>query len=171
MFCVDAYKWMLSPNGAGFFYIDPELRKILHPTIVGWRSDAGWREVNHLNHGTPVFPESAQKFEGGMLPFPSLYGMGAAIDLLLQIGPDLIEQRVLELADKTRCMLAELGAEVNSDTSQIITAKVPERDSTEVARALKTNQIFLSARHGRLRISPHFYNDETDIENLRLALR
>ena len=33
--CVDAYKWMLSPNGAGFLYVDPELRKRLPATTVG----------------------------------------------------------------------------------------------------------------------------------------
>ncbi|HEV2689068.1 MAG TPA: aminotransferase class V-fold PLP-dependent enzyme [Bryobacteraceae bacterium] len=37
--CVDAYKWMLSANGAGFLYVEPELRQRLPATVVGWRSD------------------------------------------------------------------------------------------------------------------------------------
>ncbi len=84
--CVDAYKWMLSANGAGFLYVDPELRERLPATVVGWRSDRDWRSVNSLNHGEPVFAQSAEKYEGGMLPFSSLYGMGAVIDLMLQLG-------------------------------------------------------------------------------------
>jgi selenocysteine lyase/cysteine desulfurase len=48
-----------------------------------------------------------------MLPFPSIYGMGAVIDLMLQVGPAAIEARVLELAAKARAMLCGLGAEVN----------------------------------------------------------
>ncbi|HEX4773128.1 MAG TPA: aminotransferase class V-fold PLP-dependent enzyme [Bryobacteraceae bacterium] len=171
MFCVDAYKWMLSPNGAGFIYVDPELRRHLKPSVVGWRSDFGWRQVNQLNHADPVFADSAEKYEGGMLCFPSLYAMRAVVSLLLEIGPHLIEARVLELASKTRAMLRDFGAQVNADNSQIVTARVPNLDSGETARFLKQNHIVISARHGRLRVSPHFYNNEDDIESLRLSLR
>jgi selenocysteine lyase/cysteine desulfurase len=168
--CVDAYKWMLSANGAGFLYVDPELRQRLQATVVGWRSDRDWRSVHSLNHGEPVFAETAEKYEGGMLPFPSLYGMGAAINLMLEIGPAAIEARVMELAGKARSMLAGLGAEVNTDESQIVTAILPGADPGELARSLKERRILVSARHGRLRVSPHFYNDDTDLETLRSAL-
>jgi selenocysteine lyase/cysteine desulfurase len=170
MLCVNAYKWMMSPNGAGFVYVDEELRRALTPTVVGWRSDAGWRKVASLNHGEPVFAEAAEKFEGGMIPFPSLYAMGAVVDLLLETGMDVIEGRVLELAAKTRAMLSGLGAEVNGDASQIVTARLPGRDAAEVAAGLKAAGIFVSARHGRLRVSAHLYNNEDDIEILRAAL-
>jgi len=169
--CVDAYKWMLSANGAGFLYVDPELRERLPATVVGWRSDREWRSVGSLNHGDPVFTPSAEKYEGGMLAFPSIYGMGAVIDMMLQIGPAAIEARVLELAQKTRAILCGLGAEVNVDESQIVTAILPGRDANEIARSLREQRILVSARHGRLRVSVHFYNDESDLEILRTALR
>jgi cysteine desulfurase/selenocysteine lyase len=168
--CVDAYKWMLSANGAGFLYVDPALRPRLPASVVGWRSDKDWRSVTSLNHGEPVFAQLAEKYEGGMLPFPSLYGMGAVIELMLKIGPPAIEARVLELAAKTRAMLCGLGAEVNADESQIVTAILPDQDAGELARSLKDRRILVSARHGRLRVSPHFYNYETDLEALRKAL-
>ncbi len=168
--CVDAYKWMLSANGAGFLYVDPELRQRLPAAVVGWRSDRDWRSVDSLNHGEPVFAQAAEKYEGGMLAFSPIYGMGAVIDLMLQVGPASIEARVLELAGKARAMLCGLGAEVNADESQIVTANLPGRDPGELARSLKERRILVSARHGRLRVSPHFYNDETDLETLRKAL-
>jgi selenocysteine lyase/cysteine desulfurase len=170
MLCVDAYKWMMSPNGAGFVYIDAELRRQITPTVIGWRSDAGWRQVGALNHGMPVFADDAEKFEGGMIPFPSLYAMGAVVDLLLETGMAQIEARVLELAAQTRLMLLEKGAEVNQDVSQIVTAKLEGRNVAELAQQLKAQQILVSARHGRLRVSPHFYNSETDIDALRTFL-
>jgi len=167
---VDAYKWMLSANGAGFLYVDPELRHRLPATVVGWRSDRNWRSVDSLNHGEPVFAQTAEKYEGGMLPFPSIYGMGAVIDLMLQIGPAAIEGRVMELAGKARTMLRGLGAEVNTDESQIVTAILPGLDAGELARSLRERRILVSARHGKLRVSPHFYNDESDLETLKMAL-
>lgn len=171
MLCVDAYKWLISPNGAGFVYVAPELREQMRPTVIGWRSDVGWRDVDHLNHESPIFIDSAQKYEGGMLAFPSLYALGAVVRMMLELGPDLIEARVLELAEKTRTMLKEAGADVNEDASPIVMAKLPGLDSGELVRLLKAMKIIVSARHGQLRVSPHFYNDETDIEVLGNALR
>ena len=168
--CVDAYKWMLSPNGAGFLYVDPELRQRLPATVVGWRSDRNWRSVASLNHGEPVFATTAEKYEGGMLPFPSIYGMGAAVDLMLKAGPARIEARVMDLAAKTRAILCSLGAEVNADESQIVTAVLPGTDLDALVRSLKERHIVVSARHGRLRVSPHFYNDEADLEILGEAM-
>jgi selenocysteine lyase/cysteine desulfurase len=171
MLCVDAYKWLLSPNGAGFVYVAPELRERLRPTVIGWRSDRNWREVNCLNHGTPLFAESAEKYEGGSIPFAPVYAMGAAIDMLLQIGMRVIEARVLDLATRTRAALRDLGAQVTAGESHIVTGRIPGRDVGELVRLLKENRILVSSRHGQLRVSPHFYNNVSDIEALRLALR
>jgi selenocysteine lyase/cysteine desulfurase len=168
---VDAYKWLMAPNGAGFVYVSPRLRPSLAPTVVGWRSDRNWRQVDCLNHGVPEFAESAEKYEGGWIPLAPLYGMGATVDWELELGPEAIEARVLELAGKTRAMLSGLGAEVNRDESQIVTAWFPDRDAAALARVLKEKRILVSARHGRLRVSPHFYNNEEDLERLRAALR
>jgi selenocysteine lyase/cysteine desulfurase len=171
MLAVDAYKWLMSPNGAGFAYVDPELRYRLPPSVVGWRSDAGWRNVSELNHGLPALPESAQKYEGGMLNFSALYAMGAVIEMVLDLDPAVIEQRVLELAGMTRSILRSLGAEVNSHSSPIVTAVFPGRDSDELANRLRQQRILLSSRHGRLRISTHIYNLEEDLETLERSLR
>jgi selenocysteine lyase/cysteine desulfurase len=171
MLSVDAYKWLLTPNGAGFVYVSPDLRRRLAPTVIGWRSDRNWRKVNCLNHGAPVIAESAEKYEGGMLPFPSLYAMGSVIDMMLEVGPEAIEERVLSLAAATRAILRDLGADVNTDASQIVTASLPGRDPGELARRLRDRHILVSARQGRLRVSPHFYNDESDLDALRDALR
>jgi len=70
-----------------------------------------------------------------------------------------------------RAMLRGLGASVNRDASQIVTACLPGREPAELVRRLREESILLSARHGRLRVSPHFYNDERDVEKLRLALK
>jgi selenocysteine lyase/cysteine desulfurase len=169
-FAVDAYKWMLTPNGAGFLYVDPQLRPHIAPSVAGWRSDRNWRQVNNLNHGDPVFSEDAERYEGGQLVFPSLYAMGAVLDLMLEIGPAAIEARALELADRIRALLLAGGAlNVNEDRSPIVTAAFAE-DAGELALKLKDRGVIVSARHGRLRVSPHFYNNEEDLESLSSAL-
>jgi cysteine desulfurase / selenocysteine lyase len=169
-FAVDAYKWMLTPNGGGFLYIDPALRPALAPMMAGWRSDRNWRQVNNLNHGDPIFSDDAERYEGGMICFPSIYAMGAVLEMMLEIGPAAIETRVLELADGVRKVLLDGGAlDVNKDHSPIVTAAF-ETDPGALAVKLKERGVIVSARHGRLRVSPHFYNTSEDLDRLAAAL-
>ncbi|MDQ6707139.1 MAG: aminotransferase class V-fold PLP-dependent enzyme, partial [Acidobacteriota bacterium] len=91
MLAVHGYKWLLSPNGAGFLYASPALRERLAPAVIGWRSDRNWRGVDNLHHGEPELPASAAKYEGGMLPFALLYAMGESIRVHFEIGPELVE--------------------------------------------------------------------------------
>ena len=109
MLAVHGYKWLLCPNGAGFMYVRPALRERLPPNIVGWRSHFDWRSVDNLHHGVPEPTSRAEKYEGGMLPFALIYAMQASIEMMLEIGPDAIERRVLELAHQTREILRENG--------------------------------------------------------------
>ncbi len=165
------YKWMCSPMGAGFFYIAPRLRKKLPPSEAGWRSHRAWRQVDDLHHGPPEMVEAAEKYEAGGLPFALLYAMEAAVNLMLEIGLDRIEQRVLELACSARERLRHLGAEVNETGSQIVAAKFPGIDPSPLARELKSRRILVAARHGFLRVSPHFYNNADDLDRLASELR
>lgn len=173
---VDAYKWMISPNGAGFLYVRPEVREWLRPNVIGWRSDRNWRCVDNLQHGVPEFHESAEKYEGGMMVFPSLYGMRASISLMEEIGPATIEQRVLQLAGEVRRQMVALGAELHPHEepclpSQIVLAKLPGVDVSAFAKKLQNEGIIVSARKGYLRVSAHFYNEEQDIEKLAAAVK
>jgi selenocysteine lyase/cysteine desulfurase len=171
MLAVDPYKWLLSPNGASFFYITPELRRLVRPAVIGWRSDRGWRSVDSLHHGTPEFPEDAERYEGGMLNFPSIYGLAESARMNLEIGTEAIERRVLELSAEVCAAMRRCGAEIVHEGGNIVAAHWEDRDASELARRLRADRILVAARHGNLRVSPHFYNDESDIEKLVAAVR
>ena len=173
---VHGYKWMLSPNGAGFMYVSPKLREWLKPAVIGWRSHRGWREHDNLHHGAPEFKSEAEKYEGGMLIFAVLYAMAAALEMFLEIGPAAIESRVMCIVEKTRGVLRAAGATLLSDeyphyNSPIIAARFEGKDTSALAQALEADGVLVAARHGNLRVSPHFYNDEGDIARLAESLR
>jgi cysteine desulfurase/selenocysteine lyase len=170
MLAVHGYKWLLAPNGAGFCYVSPELRERLEPNVIGWRSHKDWRRPEQLHHGEPVFSSSAEKYEGGMLAFAPIYAMGASVEMMLQIGPARIEQRVMDLACQTAEALRQSGGKVVHCESPIVTAQF-ERDASELAAGLKDRRILVAARRGNLRVSPHFYNSEEDIDRLAHGLR
>ena len=176
LLAVHGYKWLLCPNGIGFMYVSPALRERLAPAVIGWRSHHGWRNVDNLHHGAPVFAASAEKYESGMLASSLLCAMEASIGLMLDIGVDDIERRVRELAHLLRVRLRGLGARLPADESPhfdspIIAARFEGRDASDLARRLKERRVLVSARHGNLRVSAHFYNSEVDLDRLESELR
>ncbi|MBI5085593.1 MAG: aminotransferase class V-fold PLP-dependent enzyme [Acidobacteria bacterium] len=162
---VNCYKWMLAPNGIAFMAVHPGLRGRLRPLSVGWRSHYDWRNVNNLWHGKPELKTTAEKYEGGMLPSSLMYALEASVDLMLELTPEAIEQRVLQLASQTRALFP--GALPFEDTA-IVAAKVD--DAPALSARLRQQGILTAARHGMLRVSTHFYNDESDIARLAEAL-
>ena len=159
VFAVHGYKWMLAPAGAAFAYVAPRVREWLEPQVVGWRSHKDWRNVNALHTGRPEFSLEAERYEGYMQPALLQYMLEASVDLMLEIGPGVIEERVLELAGALR---SRLGGEVGE--SPIVA--IPMANAGEVARRLREERVVVSARQGRLRVSVHFYNSEADLDRL-----
>jgi selenocysteine lyase/cysteine desulfurase len=178
LLAVNGYKWMLAPNGAAFYAVSPALRAQLAPQVIGWRSHFDWRNVNNLHTDAPVFAEAAEKYEGGMLDFPSLYALEAAVDMLFELGPEQVERYVLELNETLRAALRRVpGVTLYSDEfpatgpTPITSVHFAGREAGALAARLKAeHNILTSARCGRLRVSPHFYNDENDIDRLLAAL-
>ena len=174
VFAVHAYKWMLAPNGTGFMYVAPQVRQWLKPNLVGWRSDRNWRNVDQLEAAAPQFGHAAERYEGGMLAHSLIYGLGASVEMMLEIGPRAIEQRVMELAGRTRQMLEAHGGEFLEGEhyrSPILAPRFPGHDASLLAQQLKQAGVLVSARYGRLRVSTHFYNNENDIDRLSEVLK
>jgi selenocysteine lyase/cysteine desulfurase len=67
--------------------------------------------------------------------------------------------------------LRQLGAAVGCQASPIVAARFEGRDVSALARALKERQVLVAARRGLLRVSPHLYNNEQDLEVFERALR
>ena len=173
---VDAYKWMLSPPGIGFACVSPRVREWLPPAIYSWRSHRRWRDVDQLHDGVPELPDGAIRYEGGMQNFGGIFALGAVLDWMHELGPSRIEERVLELASKARAVLRDRGGRLAADQgpgydSPIVTARFPEVDSSKLAVRLEKERIAVTARKGNLRVSPHVFNNEEDIEKLSAALK
>ena len=113
------------------------------------------------------------------MPSALLYAMEASVNLILSIGPEAIEQRVLGLADDLRSRLTKLGAVLDQHDSpngpmlrsQIVAARFPNHDATQLAAELRRKRVLVAARHGRMRVSPHFYNNERDIDRFESELK
>ena len=160
----DAHKWLLGPEGIGIFYCSNGLAGQLSPPLIGWKSVR-----NELAFDRPDFllKTNCLRFEEGSMNLLGIFGLGAALDLLFEIGIEQIEQRVLDLGD---LILREaekrdyhgLTPEARHERGGNITVS-GNYDPARMRDALREKRIMVNARGGGIRVSPHFYNTEEEI--------
>jgi selenocysteine lyase/cysteine desulfurase len=173
-----AQKWMLGPSGAGILYVNNSRRDLLHPaTIGGWNVESpnfiAQREIKYAGGG--------QKFEPGAYYHSAIAGLGAAIELLLEVGPAQIAERILSL---TKALILEitpagfvfLSPDEEKNRSGILTFRHPKIRTDQFLDALLQNDIVVSLRFDRddrswLRVSPHFYNTFDEMAKVAKVLR
>lgn len=168
----DAHKWMLGPEGIGIFYCRKDLIEKLDPALMGWNSVENAHSFDHIDF---KLRPNAARFEEGSHNVLSLYGLGAAVDLLLEVGVDRIGERLLHLTDLLIAGLQKMELPLLSSLekkfrSGIITFRLSADKSTPAVAELQDHLfakgIYSSVRCGGLRLSPHFYNTEEEIETV-----
>jgi selenocysteine lyase/cysteine desulfurase len=170
----DGHKWLLGPEGAGLFYLRREHLDLLRPMGVGWHSVVHSGDFNRIEL---TLRPSASRYEGGTYNVAGLVGMGASLELLREFGPVAIGKRLLEITDLTCRRLEGIGARITSHrerpehSSGIVSFELPQVDPLAVRKACLARGVVLSCRAGRLRVSPHAYTNDDDIERLVAALR
>lgn len=171
-FAADAHKYLLGPEGVALLYISDRVIDRIRPTVVGWTSVKDYE--NHLDYDLN-YREGALRFECGTLNTAGVYGLGGAIDLFLEVGPEKIEEYLLGLSDYLAGRLASKAYRVISsrspgEASAIVTCVHERHSPKELYRLLLARNIVTAPRANRLRISPHFYNTREEVDALIDAL-
>lgn len=173
----DGHKWMCGLEGCGLFYCRQENLDRLKVTSIGWNSMAHRFDFDRLEVG---LPDSAKRFEGGSLNMLGISALGASLSLLqgFGLGPDQsgIGERVLEIRSAFVSLIQNLGgtllSPIQSDESGgIVRFEIPGIESLEARRRFLEQGLVMSCRSGKLRISPHFYNDGVDLARFEAAWR
>jgi selenocysteine lyase/cysteine desulfurase len=168
---------MLGPCAAGILYVRKEVQEKLQPIVQGWHN---LRCPDFLAQEELEFKNDARRYEAGTHNFAGVFGMKAALEMLLEIGIDNI---AAELARKRKWLVPALQAKgytvlyANAPTENqggITTFFKPGANMVELHATLEAAQITTSLRTDRsgqkyIRLSPHFYN--TDAELVRLLDR
>jgi cysteine desulfurase / selenocysteine lyase len=172
----DAHKFLLGPDGVALFYVSRRALERVKPTLVGWLSVSD--PEDYFNYDQP-YASGARRFESGALNTAGVMGLGAAIELSLQIGLEKIESYLLDLGDylceRLSAKLADSGYRVASsrrdkEKSAIICIQSEKYSALDIYHLLNDRCIITTPRSGRLRISPHFYNTREEIDRLIEAL-
>ncbi len=167
----DAHKWLLGPEGIGIFYCRKELAARLAPPLIGWKS-----VQNEFAFEQPdlKLKTDALRFEEGSQNLMGIIGLGAALELLFEAGIEAIEEHVLGLGEliiqeaEARGFSVLTPRERSARGGNITFAG--KFDPANVRNALISRAILVNVRGGGLRVSPHFYNNHTDISSLFSAI-
>lgn len=169
----DGHKWLCAPEGAAIFYVAHEHRQKLRVIEYGWTNIE--RRGKFLGASTDLLPD-ARRFEAGSLNTNGIYGLRAAVDLVLEIGVETIAAEVIRIAGVLAEGLEGAGLTLGSPLpirSGIVGATPPRAETLtllKVHRQLEEMGIICSPREGMLRFSAHFYNDDADVKRVTQAL-
>jgi cysteine desulfurase/selenocysteine lyase len=169
----DGHKWMLGPEGAGFGYVRREWVEKLHPIGVGAFSVARPLEFSTIDF---TLKPHAGRWEGGAMNIPGITALGASLELLLDAGIANVERRVLALTDYLCDRALSLGWKVFSsrepaEKSGIVSLVHPTLAAAEVLKRCRAAGVVVNNRANRVRVSPHAYNTEGEIDQFLDACR
>ncbi|HEY5657819.1 MAG TPA: aminotransferase class V-fold PLP-dependent enzyme [Myxococcota bacterium] len=167
----DGHKWLLSVEGCGIFFCARRMLERLAPRVVGWHNVAEPRDFDRYQ---TALRGDAGRFEEGTWNTAGIFALGAAIDLLLELGIDAIGRRVLQLTDRLAEGLRARGADLLSPrgeaASGIVSFTLPREDPRHTVERLRARRIHTVMRRSAVRASPHFYTEESEIDALLEAL-
>lgn len=160
----DGHKWLMAPEGTGIFYCRKELAEKINPPLIGWKSIQNEYDFDRVDFRLKA---NALRFEEGSLNAVGIFALGAAVDLLLEVGISRIKERILELGGLIMSEAEKRGFKVRTPENREERAGIVSMngnfDPVAVRDALKARGIMVSVRGGALRLSPHFYNTEAEI--------
>jgi cysteine desulfurase/selenocysteine lyase len=169
----DGHKWLLGPEGLGIMVTTPELRAGLQPVLAGWLNVR--RPARQFFLHELVYHEDGRRFEPGAMPNVLVAGLAAALDLLLEAGPDEVCDRIVLHARAITQFLLKAGWHVGSPGSAhpiagIVAGRHPFLPAEEIARRLRERHIEVTARQGWVRFSPHFYATSGELDAFAVIL-
>ncbi len=174
----DAHKWLLGPLAAGIVCVKREHFARLRPILLG---AGNVRAPDFVSQPEIAFLDSAARYEPGVLNIGPLLGMRAGLELLAEIGIEnvaaQIARSIKHLADGLRNLGFEAAGPTEGPTaSGMLTVSHPHVEATTLFRILQDKGVTVSPRRDRagkgyLRISPHFYNTQTELDRTLEILR
>jgi cysteine desulfurase / selenocysteine lyase len=171
------YKWLLSPYGTGFFWARAELIEQMRPGPFYWMALEDAEKFHTLSTGVYKISKGARRWDSPeTASFTNLASMEASLALLLRIGVETVWEHTRRLTalmiDRLPRDRFVLASPACADARGAYACLAPRKQekTAQLFEKLRAAQIFVSLREGALRISPHLYNSERDIDRLLAVL-
>jgi selenocysteine lyase/cysteine desulfurase len=167
------YKWLLGPYGRAFIYV----AKRHQDGIPLEQTASGRRDVraeNAVYFTDPRYVTDARRFDMGERDhFISLEMAAISMEMVSEWGPAAVAERLAMLTDRIADGLHGIGLSVldkHLRAPHIVSLKFKDGVPEGLAEGLATEGVYVASRLGRLRVSPHVFNDEADADRFVAAL-
>jgi kynureninase len=158
-------KWLCGGPGAGYLYVRSDLLTGLRPSVVGW---AGHENPFGFETGPIRYSDGIERFQSGTPNVPALAAARAGYEIVARVGVPAIRARSLELTRRLMDAATKRGWRLNmpmADEERGGSVIVDVPNSAQVADELIRRQVIVDHRpNAGIRIAPHFYNSEADID-------
>ncbi|MFC3284511.1 aminotransferase class V-fold PLP-dependent enzyme [Litchfieldella rifensis] len=170
------YKWQLGPYGLGYLYAAPRWRETGRPLEASWLTRAGAEDFAALVDYVDDYRPGARRFDMGEYPQFVLAPMAfAGLSQLLDWGVGCVQATLSRLTNQIAKEVTEMGCSVlpaDHRVGHLVGVRLPDGSIPEaLPKRLAEEQVFVSARGDSLRIAPHVYNEDADVERLLAVLR
>jgi selenocysteine lyase/cysteine desulfurase len=172
------YKWVLGPYGRAFLYVARRRQDgvPLEQTAYGRRAVVAERATYFDD---TRYVEGARRFDMGERDhFISLEMAALGMELMAQWGTDAVTRRLAMLTDRLAQGLADRGRvrgvsvlDRRVRAPHILSLAFADGMPADLVARLAAEQVYAAPRLGRLRLSPHVYNDEEDVERFLAVFR
>jgi kynureninase len=158
-------KWLCGGPGAGYLYVRPDLAPTLQPGFIGW---AAHETPFAFATGAARLAGSPERFQSGTPNVPALYAARGGYEIIAEIGVEAIRRRSLALTGRliAAARLAEFRLNTplaDHERGGSVIIDVP--DGEAVADELLRRNVVVDYRPGAgIRMAPHFYNTEDEID-------
>ena len=168
----DAHKWLLGPEGTALLYVSRDVSGSLYPALAGWKSVRNPKNFMECDFDPA---DTAARFEPGSSNASGIYGLSGALELFLEVGMENVTARIRHLTDylieRLRSRDIEpLSPRGGDEWSGIVSFPAPGGDGPSMQNTLESRGIICTGRCDFMRVSPHFYNTEEEIDRLIAAL-
>ncbi|MEU6262980.1 aminotransferase class V-fold PLP-dependent enzyme [Saccharopolyspora shandongensis] len=165
-----ALKYVLGIPGIAFLYARRGVQDAVAPQLTGWfgRENPFAFDPRSVDH-----PERASRYETGTPGIPAAYGANAGLDLVNRLDATAVRDHVRGLTQRLQDALLAAGERLWSPTDPASRGpQVALLDDApgELAAWLAERRIATSPRGTVLRMSFHFYNNESDVDTVAAAI-
>ncbi len=167
------YKWLLGPYSVGFLYAAPH-RRDGRPLEHNWITRAGSEDFAKLVDYQAGFQPGATRYDVGERSNFALLPMAiAALRQILEWGVEDIAEytgRLTRLVEERAAERGLAAVPAADRVAHLIGVRLPSGRVAEVAERLAAAKVFVSVRSDSLRVAPHVFNDEADVDRLFAVL-
>jgi kynureninase len=158
-------KWLCGGPACGYLYVRPEIQKDLAPRLTGWIAHAAPFDFA----SKPMqYTDSVRRFAQGTPSIPALYSVLPGLQIIEEVGVKTIQAESQRRTEWMIKFALEKGWKINSPTNiedRGASVMIYVEDGPGMVKRLAERKVFVDCRPNvGLRISPHFFNTDEEVQ-------